>query len=149
MDSLSFFYGDVSSREDNIKAVKLAIDSYGGLDIICANAGIFPLTWIKDISEKELETCKTYLSENTTGLHYFLAKAILFEDWYNRWSDDMEKSEAKVDSEIKKSLSDMRDELHRIVHHMEDGSVMDSIFESGKWESLYTVEGNNPVHSKL
>ena len=50
---VTFFYGNVSSREDNIKAVKLAIDYYGGLDIICANAGIFPLTWIKDISEKE------------------------------------------------------------------------------------------------
>ena len=103
----------------------------------------------KDISEKELETCKTYLSENTTGLHYFLAKAILFEDWYNRWSDNLEKSEEKVDSEIKKSLSDMRNELHRIIHHLENSSVMDSIFESGKWESLYTVEGNNPVHSRL
>ena len=50
---VTFFHGDVSSREDNAKAVKLAIDTYGNLDIICANAGIFPLTWIKDISEKE------------------------------------------------------------------------------------------------
>ena len=50
---VTFFYGDVSSREDNVKAVNLAIVTHGGLDIICANAGIFPLTWIKDISEKE------------------------------------------------------------------------------------------------
>ena len=52
-DCVTFFHGDVSSKKDNAKAVKLAIDAYGKLDIICANAGIFPLTWIKDISEKE------------------------------------------------------------------------------------------------
>ena len=52
-DCITFFHGDVSSKKDNAEAVKLAIDTYGKLDIICANAGIFPLTWIKDISEKE------------------------------------------------------------------------------------------------
>ena len=48
-----FFEGDVSLKKDNEKAVELAVNTYGKLDIVCANAGIFPLTWIKDISEKE------------------------------------------------------------------------------------------------
>ena len=55
-DCVTFFHGDVSSKIDNTKAVKLAINTYGKLDIICANAGIFPLTWIKDISEKEWDS---------------------------------------------------------------------------------------------
>ena len=41
---VNFFYGDVSSKEDNIKAVKLAIVTHGGLDLVCGNAGIFTLT---------------------------------------------------------------------------------------------------------
>ena len=52
-DFVFFFEGDVSLKKDNEKAVELAVNTYGKLDIVCANAGIFPLTWIKDISEKE------------------------------------------------------------------------------------------------
>lgn len=52
-DCVFFFEGDVSLKKDNEKAVELAVNTYGKLDIVCANAGIFPLTWIKDISEKE------------------------------------------------------------------------------------------------
>ena len=50
---VTFFKGNVALKKDNIKAVEIAINKYGELNIICANAGIFPLTWIKDISENE------------------------------------------------------------------------------------------------
>ena len=50
---VTFFKGSVSSKKDNEKIVNLAISKYGRLDILCANAGIYPLTWIKDITEKE------------------------------------------------------------------------------------------------
>ena len=49
---VTFFKGSVSSKKDNEKVVNLAISKYGRLDILCANAGIYPLTWIKDITEK-------------------------------------------------------------------------------------------------
>ena len=52
-NKIFFFKGDVASKLDNSKAVELAISKFGHLDIICANAGIYPITWIKDISEKE------------------------------------------------------------------------------------------------
>ena len=73
INSVTFFYGDVSSREDNIKAVKFAIVTYGGLDIICANAGIFPLTWIKDISEKEWDEV---MNVNLKGLFLLLQSSL-------------------------------------------------------------------------
>ena len=46
-NSVTFFKGDVSIKKENIKAVEIAINVYGKLDIICANTGIYPLTWIK------------------------------------------------------------------------------------------------------
>ena len=37
---LSYFAGDVTSFEDNLKAVEMAKEKFGGLDIFVANAGI-------------------------------------------------------------------------------------------------------------
>ncbi len=37
---LSYFAGDVTSFEDNLKAVEIAKEKFGGLDIFVANAGI-------------------------------------------------------------------------------------------------------------
>ena len=39
-NKLSYFQGDVSKFSDNQKAVELAIERYGGLDILIANAGV-------------------------------------------------------------------------------------------------------------
>ena len=39
-NKLSYFEGDVSCLSDNQKAVDLAVERYGGLDIFIANAGI-------------------------------------------------------------------------------------------------------------
>ena len=39
-NNLSYFVGDVTKYEDNIKAVEIVKEKYGGLDIFVANAGI-------------------------------------------------------------------------------------------------------------
>ena len=62
-DCVFFFEGDVSLKKDNEKAVELAVNTYGKLDIVCANAGIFPLTWIKDISEKDVKATVKKITE--------------------------------------------------------------------------------------
>lgn len=72
-NAVTFLKGDVSLKNDNIKAVKTAIDIYGKLDIICANAGIFPLTWIKDISEKEWDQV---MNINLKGPFFLLQSAL-------------------------------------------------------------------------
>ena len=72
-NAVTFLKADVSLKNDNIKAVKTAIDIYGRLDIICANAGIYPLTWIKDISEKEWDQV---MNVNLKG-PFFLLQSVL------------------------------------------------------------------------
>jgi 3-oxoacyl-[acyl-carrier protein] reductase len=44
---------NVSKLEDNQAAVALAVSSYGGLDIVVQNAGIYPWTLIENISPEE------------------------------------------------------------------------------------------------
>jgi 3-oxoacyl-[acyl-carrier protein] reductase len=44
---------NVSKLEDNQAAVALAVSTYGGLDIVVQNAGIYPWTLIENISPEE------------------------------------------------------------------------------------------------
>ena len=44
---------DVASPKDNEAAVATAVSSYGGLDILVQNAGIYPWTLIEDIEPEE------------------------------------------------------------------------------------------------
>lgn len=44
---------DVRSREDMDRAAHEAIRQFGGLDILCANAGVFPQAKIEDMSEAD------------------------------------------------------------------------------------------------
>ena len=39
-NKVSYFVGDVTKASDNLEAVKLATERYGGLDVFIANAGI-------------------------------------------------------------------------------------------------------------
>lgn len=48
-----FVEGDVSVRADVNRGVEVAVRSFGRIDILCQNAGIFPQTLIEDITEEE------------------------------------------------------------------------------------------------
>jgi len=49
----SMFIGDVSSWSDVKSMTDTAVERYGGIDILCANAGIFPSQKISDMSPDE------------------------------------------------------------------------------------------------
>lgn len=59
-----FVPGDTSRRHDLAAAVAEARRHFGGLDILCQNAGIFPQTLIEEISEEEWDQV---LSVNLKG----------------------------------------------------------------------------------
>ena len=48
-----FVHADVSKGEDMRRVAQAALDTYGRIDILCQNAGIFPQTLIEDTSEAE------------------------------------------------------------------------------------------------
>ncbi len=52
----SFFRADVSSSDDVKAMAKAAIDRHGGIDILCSNAGIFPLARLDQMAEEEWDT---------------------------------------------------------------------------------------------
>jgi len=60
----SYFLGDVRSYDDMEKAAQTAIDRNGGVDILCANAGIAPLSNLNDMSSEEWDLV---LQTNLTG----------------------------------------------------------------------------------
>jgi 3-oxoacyl-[acyl-carrier protein] reductase len=47
---------DVSDREQCNEMAATAVSRYGGIDILCANAGIFPSARLEDMSPDDLET---------------------------------------------------------------------------------------------
>lgn len=47
------FAGDVTVKADMQAMAKAAVDHHGGLDVLCANAGIFPQVKLEDMSETE------------------------------------------------------------------------------------------------
>ena len=52
----SFFRADVSSSDDVGVMAKTAADRHGGIDILCSNAGIFPLSRLDQMAEEEWDT---------------------------------------------------------------------------------------------
>jgi len=56
--------GDVTRLADMQAAAKTAVDRYGGLDVLCANAGIFPQAKIEDLSP---ETWDEVVDTNLKG----------------------------------------------------------------------------------
>jgi 3-oxoacyl-[acyl-carrier protein] reductase len=44
---------DVSKTEDNARMAQTAIERYGGIDILCCNAGIFPAAKLFDMNEAD------------------------------------------------------------------------------------------------
>jgi 3-oxoacyl-[acyl-carrier protein] reductase len=47
--------GDVSSRADCERAANAAVDRFGGIDVLCANAGIFPEARLADLTESDVD----------------------------------------------------------------------------------------------
>ncbi|MCG7632904.1 3-oxoacyl-ACP reductase FabG [Gordonia McavH-238-E] len=46
---------DVTSRESTDELANAAVEAFGGIDIVCANAGVFPEALIGDMSEQVLD----------------------------------------------------------------------------------------------
>ena len=60
----SFVLADVASREDCRRVAAIAQERLGGIDVLCANAGIFPDILLADMTE---ETLDQVLSTNLKG----------------------------------------------------------------------------------
>jgi 3-oxoacyl-[acyl-carrier protein] reductase len=52
---VSFVLADVASREDCRRVAAIAQERLGGVDILCANAGIFPDASLEDLTENDLD----------------------------------------------------------------------------------------------
>jgi 3-oxoacyl-[acyl-carrier protein] reductase len=51
----SFVLADVASREDCRRVAAVARERLGGIDVLCANAGIFPDSSLEDLTEDDLD----------------------------------------------------------------------------------------------
>jgi 3-oxoacyl-[acyl-carrier protein] reductase len=52
---VSFVLADVASREDCRRVAGIAQERLGGIDVLCANAGIFPDASLEDLTENDLD----------------------------------------------------------------------------------------------
>ncbi|TQR84953.1 3-oxoacyl-ACP reductase FabG [Mycobacterium hodleri] len=64
---------DVTSPDDCKKVVAAAVERHGGLDIVCANAGIFPSARLEDMTPEDLEEV---LGVNFKGTVYIIQAAL-------------------------------------------------------------------------
>jgi 3-oxoacyl-[acyl-carrier protein] reductase len=64
---------DVTSQEDCRRVVDTAVQRHGGLDIVCANAGIFPTALIEDLTPESIEDV---LGVNFKGTVYIVQAAV-------------------------------------------------------------------------
>ena len=73
-NKLSYFQGDVSILADNKRAVELAIERHGGLDVFIANAGV--AGDVQPITEYDEETFDKVMAVNAKGPFLGLKAAI-------------------------------------------------------------------------
>jgi 3-oxoacyl-[acyl-carrier protein] reductase len=52
---VSYILADVASREDCRRMAAIAQERLGGIDVLCANAGIFPEARLEDLAEEDLD----------------------------------------------------------------------------------------------
>ena len=71
--TVSFVPGDVSAAADCAAAVAAAQERHGGLDIVCANAGVFPAATLAEMTPEQLEEV---LGINLKGT-FFVVQAAL------------------------------------------------------------------------
>ena len=55
LDGVRFYAGDTRSKQDIASAVDAAVEAFGGLDCVVANAGIHRCNTLLDISDEELD----------------------------------------------------------------------------------------------
>jgi 3-oxoacyl-[acyl-carrier protein] reductase len=53
--NVSFVLADAASREDCRRVAAIAQERLGGIDVLCANAGIFPKARLADLTEEDLD----------------------------------------------------------------------------------------------
>lgn len=71
--SVSGVAADVTSPEDCRRAVATAVERNGGLDVVCANAGIFPSGRLQDLTPEDLEQV---MGVNFKGTVYIVQAAL-------------------------------------------------------------------------
>jgi 3-oxoacyl-[acyl-carrier protein] reductase len=54
--SVTYVLADVARAEDNARVAAAAVERHGGIDVLCANAGIFPSAGIADLSEQDIDS---------------------------------------------------------------------------------------------
>ena len=52
---VSYVLGDVGSRQDCDRMAATAVERFGGIDVLCANAGIFPDARLADMTDDDIE----------------------------------------------------------------------------------------------
>jgi 3-oxoacyl-[acyl-carrier protein] reductase len=70
---VSGFNADVTNPDDCRRAVEAAIERNGGLDIVCANAGIFPSGKLEDLTPDDIEQV---LAVNFKGTVFIIQAAL-------------------------------------------------------------------------
>jgi 3-oxoacyl-[acyl-carrier protein] reductase len=55
LGEVSFVQADVASREDCRRMAAVALERLGGIDVLCANAGIFPEGRLDELAEEDLD----------------------------------------------------------------------------------------------
>lgn len=64
---------DVTSPDDCRRVVATAVDRHGGLDVVCANAGIFPSGRLQDLTPEDIEQV---IGVNFKGTVYIVQAAL-------------------------------------------------------------------------
>jgi 3-oxoacyl-[acyl-carrier protein] reductase len=53
--SVSYVLGDVARREDCERVAAVATERHGGIDVLCANAGIFPARRLAEMTDEDID----------------------------------------------------------------------------------------------
>ena len=70
---VSGFVADVTDPEDCRRAVQTAVERHGGLDIVCANAGIFPSGKLEELTPEDIDQV---LAVNFKGTVFIVQAAL-------------------------------------------------------------------------
>lgn len=70
---ITYFAGDISKKETAVQLVKKAVDTFGGLDVLVSNSGIFEPTGFLEYSEDDVDN---YIDVILKGSFYAAQAAI-------------------------------------------------------------------------